>query len=168
MEGGGAQKAVLLLMNELCKRGWRVSLLLSKPEGPFLKRIDKKVKIIRLKKKKISSNIFEISKYLRHDNPTIFYSSMTYVNVIAGLAVRISGFKKQVVFSEHSNLSARNTNNPNFINKVITFLTKIVYKRANAVVCVSEGVKDDFRKVFPYLRATVVIYNPIENLFMDL
>ncbi len=164
MTGGGVQKVTLLLINELCRRGWKVTVLLSKTERAILgKRLDKDVKIITLKRKKISNNIFEIARYLKQNNPAVFFSSMTYVNVIASLTVILSGYKGKVVFSEHSNLSTRNINNPNFLNRIITILAKKIYSKADVIVCVSEGVKNDLNKVITNLKKSVAIYNPVEN-----
>jgi glycosyltransferase involved in cell wall biosynthesis len=167
MAGGGAQKVTLLLINELCRKGWKVTILLSRAEGPYLKKLDKSLKIIILKNRNISKNIFSIAKYLKQNNPRIFYSSMTYVNVIAGLAVILSRFKGKVIFSEHMNLSKKNIDNPNFINGVITFLAKKVYKKADAIVCVSKGVKDDLNQVIHNIKKSLVIYNPIENFYKE-
>src|SRR4249919_1565836 len=90
MGGGGAQKVTLLLANELCKRGWDVSLLMVNVKGVYLKKLDKKIKIISLGKRSISANVFEIARYLKRNKPAFFYSSMTYVNVIAGISVILS------------------------------------------------------------------------------
>jgi glycosyltransferase involved in cell wall biosynthesis len=165
MHGGGAQKVMLLLVNELCKRGWQITLLLSNIEGAYLKRLDKKIKVIFLKNQNISANLFEIARYLKHNKPTFFYSSMTYVNAIAGLAVILSRFRGKFILSEHMNLSAKNAHNKTFINKVITRLAKITYKKADVVVCVSQGVQEDLNAVIRNLKKTIVIYNPVEDFF---
>jgi glycosyltransferase involved in cell wall biosynthesis len=165
MAGGGAQKVTLLLANELCKRGWDISLLIANAEGVYLKRLDKNIKIISLGKRNISGNVFEIARYLKRSRPALFFSSMTYVNVIAGISVILSNYKGKIFFSEHSNPSTRNANNKNLINKIITFLAKMVYKKADAVICVSQGVKDELNRVINNLKTSVVINNPIENFF---
>jgi glycosyltransferase involved in cell wall biosynthesis len=163
LNGGGAEKVTMLLANELCARGWIVTFLMSRLEGPFLNRLNKNIRLVPLGNKNISKNVFAIAKYLRNEKPTIFYSSMTYVNVIAGLATILAKYRGKIIFSEHSNLSTRNKNNPSYLSQIITFLAKIVYKRADVVVCVSEGVKEDLNKVIPDLKRLKVIYNPVEN-----
>lgn len=163
--GGGAEKVTMLLANELCERGWNITFLMSRVEGPYLERLNKNVQIVPLQYKNISKNVFAIAKYLREKKPSIFYSSMTYVNVVAGLAIILSNYRGKVIFSEHSNLSTRNKNNPGFLSKVITLIAKVVYKRANVIVCVSEGVKEDLKITFPELKNVKVIFNPIENYY---
>ena len=163
LNGGGAEKVTMLLANELCERGWVVTFLMSRIEGPFLERLNKNVHLISLGNKNISKNVFVIAQYLRERKPSIFYSSMTYVNVIAGLAIILANYRGNIIFSEHSNLSTRNKNNPGILSRVITLLAKAVYKRADVIVCVSEGVKKDLNTVFPDLKNVKVIFNPIEN-----
>lgn len=165
MNGGGAEKATMLLANELSSRGWDVDMLLCKLEGPYLKRLDEKVKIIQLKNRNISYNVIEIANYLKTVKPHIFYSSMMYVNVIAGLAAIWSSYKGKIFFSEHSHASINLNVNKGFKSKLILLLAKLVYKKADAVICVSQGVREDLLQLIKKLKNTVVIYNPVENLF---
>ncbi len=166
MNAGGAEKVALLLINELCKRGWNASVLMPHIGGAYDNKLDKRVQIIKLKYQNISKNIFEIARYLKKNKPAYFYSSMTYVNVIACIAVTISAYKGKFIISEHSNMSLRNANNKSFINNVITFLAKRIYKKATAIICVSESVKEDLKKLMPDLKKVKVIYNPVENLYI--
>jgi glycosyltransferase involved in cell wall biosynthesis len=165
MDGGGAEKATLLLCNELSSRGWDVSILLCKSGGPYLKRLNEKIKIIILKKENISYNIIEIASYLKAIKPDIFYSSMMYANVIAGLAVIWSSYAGKLFFSEHSHPSISLRLNSASKSKLILSLAKLVYKKADAVICVSQGVKEDLLQLIKKLENAVVIYNPVENLY---
>lgn len=164
MNGGGAEKVTLLLANELCARGWTVTIIMSRLEGPYLSRLNGDIKIIALKNRKISRNILELAKFLKSNKPAILYSSMMYVNVIAGIAAKLSGFKGKLVFSEHSHVSTAMITNRSFTTKLIFELAKLVYKRANAVICVSEGVKKDITSIIKNIKKAIVIYNPIEDL----
>lgn len=163
MNGGGAEKVTMLLANELCLRGWSVTLLMSKREGPYLNKLDANISIIILKKRNISKNILEIASYLRVYKPTIFYSSMMYVNVVAGLAAKLSSYKGKLFFSEHSHVSAVFATNKNFTFKVIFQLAKWLYKGSNGIVCVSQGVEEDLRSLIGNIK-TWVINNPVESL----
>ncbi|MFA6275989.1 MAG: glycosyltransferase [Pedobacter sp.] len=168
MNGGGAEKVTMLIANELCARGWMVTLLMSKLEGPYLDRLDRDIKIELLKKRNISKNLLEITAYLRKNKPTIFYSSMMYVNVIAGLAAKLAGYKGKLYFSEHSHVSTSIATNKGLTFKVIFTLAKLLYKDPNAIVCVSEGVKEDLTSIIKKIKRTIVINNPVENLFMPI
>lgn len=162
MNGGGAEKVTLLLANELSDRGWKVTLMLSNYEGPYLKNLNKDVQIHVLKKKNISKNIFEIVTFLRVHKPTILYSSMMYVNVVAAVSSKIAGYKGKLILSEHSHPSAVINSQGNFTVKTMFFLAKKIFKYAHSIVCVSKGVKDDLKMIIEKLPKLYVINNPIE------
>src|SRR6478752_7203980 len=105
LTGGGVEKVTMLLANELCTRGWVVTILIARAEGPYLERLNKNIQIIPLGHRNISRNVIAIAKYLRKKKPSIFYSSMTYVNAIAGLATILANYRGKIIFAEHSNLS---------------------------------------------------------------
>src|SRR4051794_30540451 len=116
LNGGGAEKVTMLLANELCARGWDVTFLMARVEGPYLERLNKNVQIVPLGHKNISKNVFAIAKYLKEKTPAIFYSSMNYVNAIAGLAIIFARYRGKIIFSEHTNFSTSNKNNPGYIS----------------------------------------------------
>ena len=72
LNGGGAEKVTMLLANELCARGWIVTFLMSRLEGPFLNRLNKNIRLVPLGNKNISKNVFAIAKYLRNENQLFF------------------------------------------------------------------------------------------------
>lgn len=162
MNGGGAEKVTMLLANELCIRGWKVKMLLSKKEGPYLSKLHPNISIQVLKHRNISKNIFQIASFLRKEKPSIFYSSMMYVNVIAGLSAKLAKFEGALFFSDHSHVSSTILRNKSKVVKIIFFLAKYIYRRANEVICVSEGVKTDLQKLITGVHRISVINNPIE------
>jgi len=164
MNGGGAEKVTLLLANELSVRGWKVILVLAKKEGPYLSRLHGEIEVLVLRKKNISKNVFEIASFLKNRKPSIFYSSMAYVNVIALLSARLASFKGKTIISEHSHLSTNIKINNNLRFKAILTLAKFLYRHADGLVCVSDGVKTDLETIFVNLKAVVVINNPVEDL----
>jgi glycosyltransferase involved in cell wall biosynthesis len=163
MNGGGAEKVTMLLANELSSRGWNVALIMAKREGPYLERLAPNIRVIILKKRNVSRNVFEISTYLRKEKPEIFYSSMMYVNVIAALATKISGFKGKLILSEHSHVSTNLRTGSNKIFKLIFAIAKLIYRYADAIICVSDGVKTDLLSLIKGIKTAYVIHNPIEE-----
>lgn len=164
LSGGGVEKVTFLMVNELAKRGWEVTLMISRLGGPYLEKLQPQIKICKLKSERISANLFEIAKYLKKEKPSIFFSSMMYVNCVAALAAKISSFKGKLILSERSHPSTSMLTNVNISKKVILGLSKLVYPRADIVVCVSNGVKEDLQTLIKNLKKVVVQHNPIENM----
>ena len=66
-----------------------------------------------------------------------------------------------VILNEHSTFS---TNNPGktIKSRLIRILAKYYFRRADAIIAVSEGVKQDMLDQFPFLGPLIdVIYNPV-------
>ena len=162
LNAGGAEKVALLVMNELVRRNWEVTFLLTKLEGPYLQFLDSRVKIIVLSNKKISKNIFSIAKYLKKNSPDVFYSSMMYINIIAGISAKLANYRGKLVFSEHSHPSAVLETQGNVIVKFIFLIAKYIYPFAKSIICVSDGIKDDLNKMFKRLPDLFVVNNPVE------
>lgn len=162
LNAGGAEKVAVLVMNELVKRNWKVTLLMTKLEGPYLNILDSKVEIVLLPHRNISKNVYEISKYLKKNKPTVFYSSMMYINVVAGWSAKLANYKGKLVFSEHSHPSAVLKTQGSLLVKLVFKLAQWIYPRAAAIICVSDGIKEDLNKIFKKLPKLVVINNPIE------
>ncbi len=164
MRGGGAEKVTMLLGNELVARGWEVDLLISRVEGPNFELLNPKINIVELPyKSAFSKNLFQIRSYLTTKRPHFFYCSMDRVNAIGALAHRLAGSNSKLVLSEHSNveqiLSSYSGSKFFFLN-----LLQLAYKRADHIVCVSEGVKQSILNLSNVEEKKLsVIYNPIES-----
>lgn len=164
MNGGGAEKVTLLLGNELVKLGWDVAFVMSKIEGPYLKYIDDKIRIIKLPYRKISRNLLSIGSVLRNEKPDIFYTTMEYVNVIGGLAHKLSNSTSKLVYSEHNNI-VKTLDRYGFGMRVfLKNCIRYTYTLPSHIVCVSDGVKSALIQYFPKLKDISVIYNPIEQM----
>lgn len=164
MNGGGAEKVTMLLGNELIKLGWDVSFAMSKIEGPYLEQLDKNIGIINLPYRKISRNILAIRRVLHNERPDIFYTSMEYVNIIGGIAHKLSDKSSKLVFSEHNNIERTLERITPLMKSIYKTAIRFIYPMSDHIVCVSKGVKFALLKQFPLELNISVIYNPIEQM----
>jgi glycosyltransferase involved in cell wall biosynthesis len=127
--------------------------------------VPKGIDVVDLKARNYLSTLIELTKYIRRDNPDILVSAFPHFNVICLLARKLSGAKTKVIITEHTPLFLLRVTAKNLFNKLVTifilpYLVRVTYPRADAVVCVSNGVAKDLLKIV-YLNNLKVIYNPI-------
>ena len=83
-----------------------------------------------------------LSRYLKKIKPQVVIAGQTHVQIMTLLARKKSLSHIPVILNEHSTFS---TNNPGktIKSRLIRILAKYYFRRADAIIAVSEGVKQD-------------------------
>jgi len=163
MEGGGAERVILNLVNSLCEYDdVTIELVLSEAKGKYMGSISKKVKIINLENNRTLTSLFSLIKYLNRNTPDILISAITHANVIAVLAKIISRKDIKVILTQHTILS----NSLKLSNKIFAMLfLKLIektYPLVSKIVTVSKYIEQDTIKIINIEKNKVqTIYNPI-------
>ncbi|WP_353148465.1 glycosyltransferase [Pollutimonas bauzanensis] len=164
LHGGGAERVIVSLANGIARRGIPVDLVLVKDAGIYRSHVDPKVRVVDLKGKRVLTSLFALAGYLRRERPAAMLSAMNYVNVVAVWARVLSRSKTRLVLSEHANLSQAMADNAGLISKALPWLMAISYRKADAIVAVSDGVAEDLAATLGYPRNAVTTrHNPIET-----
>jgi len=162
LAGGGAEKVVVNLVNEFISKNIKVDLILGKGEGPLLKKLNSKVRIIDLDRDRIITCLPKLIVYLLKNRPAAIFSAMDHANVVAVFAKIISRVETRVVISVHTNLKERFLKNRSLFNRLFVYSIKMAYKMADAIVAVSEGGASDVASVANLsIESVSVIYNPV-------
>lgn len=159
MKFGGAERAILNLVNALCKMGYQIDLVLIDGKGEFLPLINEEVKVIDLQSKRSVFAFRKFSKYLSKNNPDGVIAIQNHVQLMVLICTIISKYKGKIVLNEQSTFSENLNGLKGFFQKG---LSKILFPMADKLITVSEGVKVDMIRHFPRLTDRIeVIYNPI-------
>jgi len=162
MQGGGAERVMANLANSLSNREMTVDFVLGKAEGPNLKKLTKNVNVVDLGSKNVFGWLKPIMQYLKTTKPRIVFSGLHHANLIALWAKMLTGVPCKVIVSVHGQMSQDIGNSKKKLAKVIPFLTKIFYPRADKVVCVSYGVAEELVNKYGLPTKNIkVIYNPV-------
>ncbi len=162
LRGGGAEKAMLNLANELNKRGYAVDMLLVAKEGVHLSQVDPAINIIDLSAKKILLCVPALLRYLRKAKPNVLLSVLNHTNIVASIAKLLMWNKVYLVISIRNYLSSEWANGASLKKKIYYSLARIVFPVADAVICVAQTVADDFEKLFRVKKSKIkVVYNPM-------
>jgi len=164
LEGGGAERNIINIINNLDRGKYTISLVLGRARGIFMNQIPEDVSVIDLNTSYSLVLFFKLIKYFRKERPDIFISSFPHVNIISIVARKISLVKTKVVITEHSIISLLSTTARSFTRRLVArfilpLVIRMIYPLANARICVSKGVAEDLSKMTG--SDMNVIYNPI-------
>jgi glycosyltransferase involved in cell wall biosynthesis len=161
LNGGGAQRVTLNLVQGIAERGYNVDLVLARAKGPFLDEVPESVRIVDLKASRTSFCLPTLVCYLRRARPNALLSAIQHVNIIALWARRLSNISTRVVVSEHSVSSELAQYAPTWRGRLMPQLGRF-YAWADGIIAVSQGVGDDLTRITGIPRSAIrVIYNPV-------
>ena len=194
LTGGGAEKVILNLASGFMRLGHPVDILVCKMEGVLCNSIPAGVNLVPLEasspnlgflcamradpvafraiagmftKRKPFRFIPPIAAHLKAGRPAVLVSALPKSNINAVLAKYYSGTPTRVVVGAHINMSTQETDCYSSGKSKLRYMRPLLqrcYRRADAVVAVSEGVAKDIVKYLDLDREHVTaIYNPIET-----
>lgn len=160
---GGAQRVTITIANGLAARGYEVDLLLAYHEGGLVDQVDDAVTLIDLHTPNVPvvgvlASVPRLRSYLEAAEPSILFTAMTYANVVSILAGTVADANTIVVPTEHNMFGLGS--GPK--TEATRMLARYLYRFADHVVAVSEGVADSIVEATEIDRSDVtVLYNPI-------
>ncbi|MBT2667488.1 glycosyltransferase [Bacillus sp. ISL-4] len=164
LKGGGAERVMVNLANLFVDHGLSVDLVVIKAEGPYKNQVSSKVNIVDLKCNRVAFSIKSLKYYFEKNNPKNVISTMNHLNIITMLSLKFSKIETNVILTEHTTLSKSISSSKSIKDKIIPYLTKKYYKKANKIVAVSTGVANDLNQFLNIPSNLIeVIYNPIVN-----
>lgn len=162
--GGGAERTVIQLANNLVQQGRKVDVVvcdISGVKGKLLPEVDPQIQLIDLNCGRVANAIFPLKKLLQAVDYDVLVATQTHSNIIAALARRLAKNQVRLILREVSTPS-KNLKLQGMAKLLLKTLVKMTYPAASQVVCVSNGVLDDFREYYAYSKNNLVtIYNPV-------
>lgn len=166
LEGGGAERSMVILANSLFELGYSVELVLNQLSGVYFDELNSSIKVISLESRRRTSHILRLSNYLKNKRPVVLISTIVAPNYWAILANIISG--------KHSKHILREANTPhiefkksNLKRKLGFSLARLVYRFADACVGNSADSVKSIQQFYKLNRDKVhLIYNgiPTDNI----
>lgn len=160
LNGGGAERTIINIINNLDREKFEVLLVLgSSGEHHYLETISTDVKITYLKCSRIRNSILGLRKVIISENPDILFSTLN-LNNISLLISKMMTFKKIPTIIREAN-NRTESGEVTSLNKIIT---RLLYNtQAAKVIALSEGVKTDLVNNFKIKENKIkVIYNPVD------
>lgn len=167
--GGGAEKLLLRILQNLNRRQFRISLALCKAGGSYETSLPEDIPVYHLVSKDIPSvslplilSVLPLRRLIEKIQPDVLCASMDNANTVAVLATRQLNPRPKLVLSVHNPPSWKYTQPPRrLLNQIIFALMPITYPYANGIINVSQGVAEDLANIAPKAKHLLqVIYNP--------
>ena len=141
-EAGGAERVAINLANQFAARGEEADLVLVDAVGKLLGEVSPKVNVVDLRAKRARYAIMRFRRYLSSQRPNAVLAISYEMNIVAALAAVGLTNKPRLVMTVHNPLR-RMQSVPLPTRLLTTFLSKMLYRRADHVVAVSDGVATD-------------------------
>lgn len=160
MGEGGADRVTLTLLERLDRARFAPTLVLMRAEGPWLGAVPPDVPVRNLGGGRLFTAWRPLARLLRREPPDVLLSTSGGANLAAALAHRVAGSRARLVLSERSSLER--ADRPAWKGAALLAGKRLLYRRADAVTAVSDGLR---RELIARLRldpARVVrIDNPL-------
>lgn len=159
LDGGGAERVALALIQGLLDRGHGVDLVLARRTGVLLPLVPAEVNVFDLGVSNLRQAVLPLARYLRDRRPRTLHAMMWPLPMIAFFARAIARTDTRLVGSEHSILS----NHPYGLrHRAVRALTRRVYRKLDSVITVSNGAAEDLSRLIGLPRDRIaVVYNPL-------
>ena len=166
--GGGAERSTLNLINSWSSLDYNVYLILLKKEGELLKFVDKKINIIDLNCRRISSSLIPSYKLLKKYKPDIILTLMWPLTTVIFFSWILSFKIGKLVLADHNPFNKKWFSEFN-INKPLFYISyNISYLLCSAIICVSKNVKQEIEKILFFKKKYIFsINNAVKQLSDD-
>ena len=158
--GGGAEKVMMTLIEQLCPYH-QVHCIALSDRGPLYARLPQNCSFINMHSTSARQAILPLSRFFRIQKPDVVVTTMAYFNFVIMFALLISGHRPDRIILREANTPASTiTSLP--IRWLGRFLYKFFYNRADEVICNSKQTARELSEVGVKQHLINVIPNPVD------
>lgn len=164
LEGGGAERVVINLLNEFSvKQHVQVDLIVFQRTGALLHSIPRSVKLHSLDSSRAAASVFKLYYYLYKTKPAAVLSHLAHTNILSALVRIILWKRPRLYIVDHIPITQYldAIENP-IIKRLHRLLINFLYPSATRIFSVSSGIREELAELLPRSQHKVfTIYNPI-------
>jgi glycosyltransferase involved in cell wall biosynthesis len=159
---GGAEMAMTCLAQGLGRRGIDVHLLVHDHIGLPEAQRAAPLAVVNLDVTRSTMAVPGLVRFLRRRRPDVLVAALSHNNIVAVLAHGLAGGRASLVLTEHAPVSAQMQLKKGIRYRALPALLPSTYSRADAIVAVSQGVREDLRGLLRGRAPRIeVIHNPV-------
>ena len=162
LQGGGAERVVITLMNRLDRSHWEPVLAAGSTDGELRDTIHPSISIHDLGSQRVRSALPQLLKLVWRLKPAILFSTLTHLNLAVGLLRPFLPRPLKLVAREGNipSQSLPHESHP----RLYKLAYRRLYRRFDAVIAQSTRMAADMRQLQLVPPAKVrVIYNPVDT-----
>lgn len=155
---------MVTLANEFAKRGYRAELVVATSSGALRHRVSEQVRVVDLRASRALAALWPLSRHIRRARPAVLLSTLNYANVVALAAAALSTRAVRVVVreAETRTAAAQFEKTKELRVVLLPWVMRLAYRKAWAVIAVSEGVAADLHDTARLTRRDIkVVPNPV-------
>ena len=166
LNGGGAERAAVQLLNGLDGSKWERSMFLFERTGPYLNDVDSGINLQSAPLPSRTARWRAFRKFVGQAQPHVVMAFLSFASALT--AVRASGASARVVFNQQTPVSAFLTDSDyawrrGWRRAAFTAGSRFVYGAADLIVATSRGVADDLTRNFGVGPDSMrVLPNPVD------
>jgi glycosyltransferase involved in cell wall biosynthesis len=161
--GGGAERVMITLANDLTNHGHSIDLVVVNNAGPLSNLVSKKVNVVDLKVSSVIFAIFPLIRYMKKTNSKALVSALEHVNLLNLMSNMLAGGQMTSIITIHSIIDRKEDSNI-IKNSVVKILLRFLIKRAHGIVAVSKGAASHFSNFMNISESDIKIINNPVNL----
>ncbi len=155
--GGGAEKMMVQLGNELYQRDYDVELVLVRASGPYESMVNPSIPTIEIGGGNVLSIQYNLWRYLRRSDTDVLLSTMEIPNIVSTLATRPPNSIPVVL--RIANINSKKERKGKY--RLIPTLKRLTYPRAESIITISDGVACDLSGITGINESEMkTVYNP--------
>lgn len=159
LAGGGTERMHVNLAPHFLAAGMRVTFLLDRRSGPLLDKVPEGAEVHVLGASRQVAAIPKLVDYLRTNQVDFLISNMEHGNVISIWARKLASVATRIIVAQHCSFRDQ-VSRGNWKFKIMPMLYRRMLPKADAIVCVSNGVAAEIADVCGLgLSRINVIYN---------
>ena len=158
--GGGAEKVMMTLIEQLCPYH-QVHCIALSDRGPLYARLPQNCSFINMHSTSARQAILPLSRFFRIQKPDVVVATMAYFNFVIMFALLISGHRPDRIILREANTPA-STIASLPLRWLGRFLYKFFYNRADEVICNSKQIARGLSEVGVKQHLINVIPNPVD------
>jgi glycosyltransferase involved in cell wall biosynthesis len=160
--GGGAERVTINLLTSLHNRNYPVCIIVFNKSGPLLSMVPNDVPVYNLGTCSLIRSIVPLLKKIRQLNPKVIFSTLGYINMPL-LAIRWLLPRKIEIWVREANLPSISLPN-NMWPKLMNTLYRLLYNKADKLICTSTRMRDEFIKYFSVPESIIeILPNPVDE-----
>lgn len=153
---------MVVIANGMAERGVHVELVLATSRGPYLGEVDQRVHLIDFAAGGVTKALPKLVRYLRRSRPDVLLTTLAHTSVVALTARSLANTGVPVVVREANTPTAGDQRWSSLKSRLSHRLIHRVYRRADGVIAVSDGVTAALREVVGVKDERIAtLYNPV-------
>jgi glycosyltransferase involved in cell wall biosynthesis len=162
LNGGGAERVVLTLLQHLDRERFEPILVLMEEKGRYLGQVPEDIEMIDLQATQARYAIIKILRIVNQKRPDILFTTLAYLNLLIALFRPLLPANTYFIARESNTVSVRNRREK--YPRLFDWLYRKVYNRFDAIVAQANYMKKDLVENYAIDADRIhVIYNPVDT-----